>query len=317
MTLAFKIIAYFLTFLAVVAVITYVKMRVRVAGWEREYPPYGHFVMVDGHPVHTVVRGQGPDLVLIHGASGNTRDMEIALGELADRYRLIIFDRPGLGYTPRIGTGTDAGTPREQAALLQAAAAQLGADRPIVLGHSYGGAVGAAWAVYHPENIAGFVDVSGATHPWGGSVSGLYQALSTKIGARLIPYLGAAWVPRSYVQTSVEDIFEPGAPPEGYADNVAGILVARPWSLLANALQVSHLDDALKQQHVGYPDITIPVEVLHGDADTTVYLPIHAEAMAEQVPNANLTVLTGAGHMPHHTHKAQIIAAIDRIAGLN
>jgi hypothetical protein len=42
---------------------------------EALWPPQGRFVEVEGRRVHAVTRGQGPDLVLIHGASGNVRDM--------------------------------------------------------------------------------------------------------------------------------------------------------------------------------------------------------------------------------------------------
>ena len=111
--------------------------------------------------------GDAPDLVLIHGASGNTRDMTFSLApRLAEDYRVIVLDRPGLGYTDRInGTGA---TITQQAELLQKAAAQLGADRPIVLGHSYGGAVALAWAVTRPDHISALVNVSGARQAVGG-----------------------------------------------------------------------------------------------------------------------------------------------------
>ena len=66
--------------------------------------------------------GHGPDLVLIHGASGNLRDFTFDLAaRLADRYRVIVFDRPGLGYTDRHApAGADAS--RQQADLLLQAA---------------------------------------------------------------------------------------------------------------------------------------------------------------------------------------------------
>ena len=102
-------------------------------------------VEVSGHRVHYVEKGNGPPLVLIHGASGNLRDWTYrAVDQLSRRYRVIAFDRPGMGYTPRIDS--DGASIFEQAALLSAASRQLGAERPIVLGHSYGGAVALAWA---------------------------------------------------------------------------------------------------------------------------------------------------------------------------
>ncbi len=84
-------------------------------------------------------------MILIHGASGNTRDFTFDLAKrLDDRYRVIAFDRPGLGWSDSAG---DAGvSPLVQADILRAAADQLGVRNPIVVGHSYGGAVAMAWA---------------------------------------------------------------------------------------------------------------------------------------------------------------------------
>ena len=135
------------------------RARSHEARAEAAFPPEGQIITVQGHPVHAVVMGEGPDLVLIHGASGNTRDLTFDLApRLAQDYRVIVLDRPGLGYTPRINrTGA---TITQQAALLQEAAAQLGADKPIVLGHSYGGAVALAWAVTQPNHIAALVNIA-------------------------------------------------------------------------------------------------------------------------------------------------------------
>ncbi len=137
------------------------------------FPPEGELVEVNGRRVHYVMRGAGPDLVLIHGASGNSRDMTFHLmGLLQDRYRVTAFDRPGLGYTDRVSDAFEGAfvargeTPGEQADLLRAAANMLGIEQPIVLGHSYGASVALAWALADPEGTASVVDLAGATMPW-------------------------------------------------------------------------------------------------------------------------------------------------------
>lgn len=118
------------------------------AAAEARYPATGQFLTVNGQLVHAHVEGRpagtAPDVVLIHGASGNTRDFTFALTRaLAPDFRVIAFDRPGLGWTeratPDIGGAFNrrVESPREQARMLQAAADQLGVTRPIVLGHSY------------------------------------------------------------------------------------------------------------------------------------------------------------------------------------
>ncbi len=89
---AMILIALFIAlFIAVVQVTAAVRERRAVL----EFPPEGQILDVDGMQVHAVVMGAGPDLVLIHGASGNTRDMTFSLApRLAERYRVIVFDRP-------------------------------------------------------------------------------------------------------------------------------------------------------------------------------------------------------------------------------
>ncbi|OYW51676.1 MAG: hypothetical protein B7Z31_13665, partial [Rhodobacterales bacterium 12-65-15] len=72
----------------------------REAAVEAAFPPTGQFVTVDGLRLHYEMSGTGPDLVLIHGASGNLRDFTFALRDrLTDRYRVTVIDRPGLGYS--------------------------------------------------------------------------------------------------------------------------------------------------------------------------------------------------------------------------
>ena len=67
----------------------------RAEAAERRFPPTGQLLEVNGLTVHADIRGQGPDLVLLHGASGSSRDFTFDLvGRLQDRYRVITFDRP-------------------------------------------------------------------------------------------------------------------------------------------------------------------------------------------------------------------------------
>jgi pimeloyl-ACP methyl ester carboxylesterase len=284
---------------------------------EAAYPPEGRFVTVDGTRVHGVVMGgadgDAPDLVLIHGASGNTRDMTFSLApRLAKDYRVIVLDRPGLGYTDRInGTGA---TITQQADVLQKAAAELGADRPLVLGHSYGGAVALAWAVTRPDHMAALVDVSGAAKPWEGGISTYYRVLSNPVlGPLVIPFI-TAYADEARVDAAVRQIFAPQAPPEGYLEHVGAGLTLRRHSLRANALQRANLLGEIEALHTRYDEISVPVEILHGTADTTVGLSIHSIPLADQLSDARLTPLDGIGHMPHHADEDAVVAAINRAA---
>ncbi|UWQ20549.1 alpha/beta fold hydrolase [Jannaschia sp. W003] len=291
----------------------------RALDHERRFPPEGEVIDVGGVPVHALVRGRGPDVVLIHGASGNLRDFTFRLVDLlAARYRVIALDRPGLGHTGRTdsayarGFSRRAETIEEQASLLRRAAAQLGAENPIVVGHSFGGAVALAWALQSPP--AALVLLGAVTRVWPGSIGPLYGTLGSALGGGLVAPVLAATVPARRVRTAVAAIFHPDPVPEGYARHVGGALALRLGAMRANARHLRNLKPQIAAQQPRYDALRLPIEMVHGARDTIVPPSIHAVPLAEAVPSAHLTMLEGVGHMPHHVRPKETVAAIDRAA---
>lgn len=277
------------------------------------YPAQGDFVEVDGHPVHYIEMGQGPDLVLIHGASGNARDFTFGLAQkLATSYRVIIFDRPGLGHTPQLAPFDVSIT--DQAHLLASASVALGAERPIVAGQSFGGSVTMAWAVARPDNIAAAVSIAGATHTWEGELAPLTAYLAHPFFGPILSHLASAWVSRDYVAENVRSAFTPQDELEGYAEHLGTPLILRPATLMANARQRDTLKEDIRAIVPQYAALNLPLEIVHGDADPVVSHLIHSERLVEDVKDANLVVLKGMGHMPQHLAHDAVIDAIDRAA---
>jgi pimeloyl-ACP methyl ester carboxylesterase len=291
----------------------------RAAAEEAAHPPSGRFVDVTGTRVHAWVAGDGPDVVLIHGAFGSLRDFTFDLAHrLSDRYRVIAFDRPGLGYTGRTDPGyarpfaDRAESPAEQAALLAAAARALGAERPVVVGHSMGGIVAMAWALDHDP--AAVVMLAGVALPWPGELGWLYQVNGTSVGGGLVTPLLSAWAPERVLREAVRGTFAPQPMPDGYADHIGTYMPVRLPSFRANARQVNRLRPHVVEMERRYAGLTLPIELLHGDRDRTVPLSVHSGPLSEMLPQARLTVLPGIGHMPHHADPAATVAAIDRAA---
>lgn len=291
----------------------------REASIEARNPVAGRIVIVNGREVHMTVRGAGPDLVLIHGAGGSSRDFDFGIADrLAERYRVFAVDRPGFGWSERLsddlsGAFTTASESLiEQASTMAAAVRQAGADRPLVLGHSYGGAVAMAWALEEPA--AGIVIVSGATMPWPGGIDWSYRVLGSLPGGAALPPVVSAFVSRSYVESTLASVFAPQRIPEGYLAQAGVMMATRIGTLRANARQVRALRPQVVEMSARYGEIELPVEILHGTEDKTVYKEIHAEPLAALLPNAALTILDGVGHMPHHATPDAVIDAIDRVA---
>ncbi len=258
-----------------------------------------------------MVRGQGPDLILLHGASGNLREFDELSARLASRFRVIALDRPGLGHSEGLDLA-DVGL-SAQARHLARAAELLGAFRPLILGHSYGGAVALTWAIEGLLSPAGLALVSAPTQPWPGRLDLWYRLPQTRLGQTWAIPAVAALLPEFWIRRMARGVFAPERAPSGYFTDKGIRLAIRRRTLLHNTAQVNRLLSDIRAQTGRYPTLTLPVELLHGSDDPIVPLKIHSAPLARQLPDARLTVLHGAGHMPHLTRPDQIETALDRL----
>lgn len=288
---------------------------------EDRWPAIGTIVEVDGTPVHAYVTGSGPDLVLIHGAGGNVRDFTFDLVEmLSPHYRVVALDRPGHGYTGHPASGpsgkrTPSGeSPAVQAKLLQAAARQLGVQSPIVLGHSFGGSVAMAWALDFPDDVAALVLLAGATMPWPGRIKASYHINASALGGATVVPLIAAFATEAQAEEVLDFVFAPQPVPAGYAEHFGLPLSMRRDTLRSNARQVAGLYPHVVEMSKRYAALDLPIELVHGDRDTIVPVETHSGPLSEVVSGANLTVLAGVGHMPHHANPEDVLQAVNRAA---
>lgn len=297
------------------ALITFVLAR-----WiEARYPAVGRFVDVAGGRLHYLEAGPTESralgtVVLLHGASSNVSDVTLSLQErLADRYRVIAIDRPGHGWSDRIG-GLEAARPERQAAILAEGLRKLGVARAVVVGHSWGGAVTPNLALDHADVTGAILQLAAVTHPWpGGTISWYYHPAASFLGFLFTRTL-ATPLGSLLVGVTTSAVFAPQRPPPGYAAAARIPLVLRPPVFQANALDVAGLHAAVAEQSRRYGDIRIPVTVIGGDADRIVWTDLHSRSFARDVAGAKLVVLSGIGHMPHHVVPDLVVAEIETLA---
>jgi pimeloyl-ACP methyl ester carboxylesterase len=283
---------------------------------ERRWPPLGRFIEIDGARVHVIEAGpaDAPPLLLIHGASANLRELWFPLAALAGEFRIVAYDRPGMGHSTRQRRGAEtlAAQARVAAAVLAATA-----DTPaIVVGHSLGAAVGLRVALEHPELVAGVAAVAPASHPYAGDNAWWARLAATPI---LGPVFCATIIPALaplFAKGGVADNFAPGPAPRNYYEDAGVGLFFRPTTFRANALDVIATKREFAAQAPRYPEIFAPTIVVTGDKDRIVSPKRHARALAAELPAAELVIAPGAGHMPHRVRPDLVIAAIRRVAAL-
>ncbi len=290
----------------------YALAKVREARIEARYPPLGQMVEVNGKRVQAYVTGSGPDLVMIHGSSGNMRDLILALEDtLAPHFRVIIFDRPGLGYSDRLSAKGD--TFIDQAMILRDAAKKLGADKPIILGHSLGGIVSMAWATHAPDDLSALALISPVVMPFDTPTSTYYKINKHPIIGPFVNHFIGAFHYEGAIQNGLDEVFAPDPPPAGYREKMGVELVLRPKTVQNNARQRNQIHAQIRALKADYDNVRVPIEILHGDLDTTVSLKIHAEGLKNRIDDVNVTIWQDQGHMPHHFKQADILDAVQRL----
>ena len=288
----------------------------------RAFPPEGEFVEL-GAPfaparLHHVDRGaQRPGvapIILIHGASGNLRDMTASLvPALEGQTRVIAVDRPGHGWSTR-GPHPDISDPAMQARAIREAARQLGVERPVVLGHSWGAAVAAAYALEFANEISGVLLLSGALYPWPGDIAWYHKVVGTPLVGDA--FLRTLTVPGGSLLAAagIRGNFHPDPAPEGYAGTIGLPLLFRPSHFRATSADTAGLKARLAVQSLRYGEIAVPAIVVTGNADYTVSPKIHSYAFHNAVAGSELVKLKGAGHMPHHSRREIVADAVLRLA---
>lgn len=294
--------------LALAAAATEARGRWRQSRAEAAFPPQGRFLTVGDRRVHYLQDGTGPDVVLLHGASGSVREFGFGLlAALAARFRVTALDRPGLGWSDPLPGPTP--TLAAQAAHLAAACDRLGVVAPLVVGQSFGGSVALAWALAGGPRA--LVLIGSPSLPWPGDLDIWYRLNRGPLGG-LMPWLAAGWIWPGYVRNSLTSIFAPDPVPPGYADTIGTGLTIRRATLAANVAQVNGLRAQLVAMGPQYARLRLPIELIHGEADTIVPIAVHSRPLSERLATARLTALPATGHMPHHSRLEDCLAAIDR-----
>jgi len=283
----------------------YVTMRSSRA--ERAFPPNGDFVTVGGVRIHYVSAGRGAPVVLLHGNPGFVSDFATGLlDSLQLHFRVLAFDRPGHGHSER-PRGPSA-TPVGQARLIHDALSELGVQRPILVGHSWGGALALIYALRYPNEIAGLVLLAPRAFPLEGS-DPLYTVLRTPLLGPLIRHTVLPAVGTRTLERGLRAAYAPDGPhPDHFA--AARALWLRPSQVAATVWDSRYLNEQLREFSGRYGEIRVPALILVGDADRPEG---ESGRLARAIPGAYLLVLPSTGHQIPQTRPTAVLEALGRI----
>jgi pimeloyl-ACP methyl ester carboxylesterase len=286
--------------------------RFRADEAERDNPPAGRFVEINGVRLHYVERGAGEPLVLLHGNGSMVQDFESSglLDMAAQKYRVIAFDRPGFGHSER--PRSTVWTPQAQADLIHAALAKIGVSRAIVLGHSWGASVATALALKYPQTVGSLVLASGYYYPSPRADVVFASGPAVPVVGDVMRYTLAPILGRAMWPIVLRKIFGPAPTPRKFA-GFPKEMALRPSQIRATAAESALMIPNAIAMAGDYADLKMPVVIISGDDDRLIDVDQSAR-LHEEVAQSSFHRVRGAGHMVHQTAPAAIMAAIDEAA---
>ncbi|MEW6705389.1 MAG: alpha/beta hydrolase [Pseudomonadota bacterium] len=283
---------------------------------EAEHPPKGRFVEVDGVRLHCLERGDpgAPALVMLHGNGATVDELLLSglVARAAVRYRVIAFDRPGYGHSdpPRAGQRE----PAAQARLILRALQQMGVQRPLLFGHSWGTLVALEMALQAPQRVRALVLASGYYRPGPRLDVAWLGAPALPLLGRLLRHTVSPLLSRLLWRGFTWRQFSPREVTEPFRSQYPVWMSLRPRQLQASAAESALMVPAAWQLRSRYGELRMPLVLVGGQADRMVRTAWHSAFVLQAVPGSELRVVPGAGHMVHHVATHEVLKAIDQAA---
>ena len=238
-----------------------------------------------------------PPLIFLHGIGGAARAWRGQIESFSSNFRAVAWDMPGYGSSAPLANASIATLADALEDFLQG----IGANAPVLVGHSIGGMIVQQWLTKYPA--AARAVVLAQTSPAFGKADGDWQ--KSFIDARLGP-LDRGETMASLAPTLVKDLV-------GDHPDAAGMEVAQ--SCMAGVPEASYRASMLAllgfDQRHALGDIKVPTLVLSGSRDKNAPAPMMAK-MAGHIPSANYVELDGAGHLVNLERPAAFNAALDQ-----
>jgi pimeloyl-ACP methyl ester carboxylesterase len=247
-----------------------------------------------------------PSLVLIHGLMGTAATFLPLLAEIADERHVIALDLPGAGGSER--------DPKMGASLANVTDSVLNAldalelERPVLVGHSHGGAVAMYLAAFAPERTSGLVLLAPA-HPYfrhADQLIGFYLSPLGKVFAHTLP-----WYPQWVQMAGLRRMAGPKSwdAPERLMPYRENLRTRGTVPHLLKLLRTWHTDMKELRDLLECPFRT-PTMLIWGDHDRAVPVST-AESLQRRLLESELRAFEGVGHRPAEERPKLTAAVIE------
>lgn len=255
------------------------------------------FITYKGKRIRYLIGGpeNGKPILLLHGIGAASDIWKSLFSEYLDAYFTIAIDFPGFGQSEEI---EPVNLPEMYIEVVDYLVKEHNIDQVILIGHSMGGLIAAAYSNQRPEKVAKLVLIDSGGFA---KIIPLFKIASSKLSERLIlPFLGNRWVGsigwRLFYGSKI--------------DNRIFLTLTKHWSDPKMAQNFTRVLKGFGNWDVlgDLTKINCPTLIVWGQLDWIVPMR-HARIAQGKIPHAELKVIRYSGHCPH-TQKPREVSPI-------
>ncbi|PHR72203.1 MAG: hypothetical protein COA67_05180 [Lutibacter sp.] len=266
----------------------------------------GTFININNEEIRYIQKGEGQDILLIHGTPGCLEDWDLITDYLSKNYRVTAFDRLGNSYTSSNNYNY---TLKENAAVVHQLIDTLKLKNIVVIGHSYGGSTTAQLAVEDNPKIDSYILVAPPLY-------GINPGILYKIAS--IPVIGKGFAYLMYITKAKGVIRETykssmGSKPELLTEeflNFRTDVLSQPKVLYTTSNERTNYNDGLDKIAPKYSEITKKVSIIVGDSDYQNLMD-GCDKFKRVRPQTELLILKNTGHFVQMEKTELLLGFID------
>ena len=278
--------------------------------------PDSKFIEVNHVKVHYKEAGAGgTTFILLHGFGGSTYSWREVMDDFSQLGHVIAYDRPAFGLTERPMPEDWVENPygmKANVELLRGLLDELGIDKAVLVGNSAGGGVSVAFALEYPERVESLILVDPGV---GGGRGPQFPAWGLPLmWTPQMRHLGPLMM-RDYQEslpaTIQREWYDSSKLTDGIKQEYLKLLKIKNWDRAFYELTFAPAYPELRPLLL---KLSVPVFIVAGQEDRLIRA-FYFEAISNEIPNAQLTLIPQCGHVPQEECPVQFMEAVKKYLG--
>lgn len=269
------------------------------------------FIEINHVNLHYKQAGEGErTFILLHPFGGSAFSWREVMDDFAEMGRVIAYDRPAFGLTERPMPEDWVENPYGMKAnieLLRGLMDEFGVEKAVLVGNSAGGGVAVAFALEYPQRVESLIlvdpGVGGGRGPqfpawamplmWTPQMRHIAPLLMRDYQERLPRTIDREWYDKSKLTDEIREEY-------------LKLLQIRNWDRAFYELTFAPSYPELRPL---LPNLTVPTHIIAGQEDRLIRS-WYFEAVASEIPGAQLTLIPQCGHVPQEECPQQFMEAV-------